>query len=307
MMETILHTIFNAIIPLSIPVIAGAVLVYFQNINIKPILTLVLYFLTPMLIFDTILKADIVFQDVFLTFVYSSLYIIFMWLVAKMASKLLKLPEPETAGLTLIATFTNSVNYGLPLVLLTLGQLGLEKAAIYVILQTILINTIGVYFAARSHFTAKNAFTTIFKLPAIYATLFAFPFNIFEWQLPRGITIGIEMVADSYSPIVLCLLGAQMMRVTRSSLKKHVQITFYAGFCIRTLIAPFIAFFILNLLNIQGTIASVLFILSCMPVAVNAAILAEKFDASPLAVSKTIFWTTLASFIVLPICMVIIS
>ena len=115
------------------------------------------------------------------------------------------------------------------------------------------------------------------------------------------------MVADSYSPIVLCLLGAQMMRVTRSSLKKHVQITFYTGFCIRTLIAPFIAFFILTLLNIQGTIASVLFILSCMPVAVNAAILAEKFDASPLAVSKTIFWTTLASFIVLPICMVIIS
>src|SRR5690606_41665208 len=52
----------------------------------------------------------------------------------------------------------------------------------------------------------------------------------------RSITIGIEMVADSYSPIVLCLLGAQMMRVTRSSLKKHVQITFYTGFCIRTLI-----------------------------------------------------------------------
>jgi predicted permease len=43
-----------------------------------------------------------------------------------------------------------------------------------------------------------------------------------------------------------------------------------------------------------------LFILAGMPVAVNAVILAEKFNASPKFVSKCILWTTLISFIVLP-------
>lgn len=37
-----------------------------------------------------------------------------------------------------------------------------------------------------------------------------------------------------------------------------------------------------------------------MPVAVNAVILAEEFDASASIVSKCILWTTLGSFIVLP-------
>lgn len=307
MIETIVHTLLNAIVPLTIPVVAGALLVYYQNLNIQPILTLVLYFLTPGLIFDTILKADITFEDVSMTIVYSILYLILMWFVAVLFSKLFKLPAPESAGLSLMATFTNSVNYGLPLVLLTLGQAGLEKAAIYVVLQTILVNTIGVYFAARSHFSAKDAFISIFKLPAVYAVLLALPFKVFHWNLPNGIEIGFEMVAASYSPIVLSVLGAQMMRVTRTKLAKQVQTTFYLGFVIRTFIAPIIAFFIIFLLNIKGTIASVFFILSCMPVAVNAAILAEKFDASPFAVSKTVFWTTLASFIVLPIIIVLIT
>ncbi|NCU18428.1 AEC family transporter [Pallidibacillus pasinlerensis] len=307
MIETVIHTIFNAIVPLSIPVIAGAFLVYFQNLNIKPILTVVLYFLTPGLIFDTILKADIYFREVLDTVLYSSLYILLMWFVALLISKLFKLPAPESAGLTLMSTFTNSVNYGLPLILLTFGQVGLEKAAVYVILQTILVNTIGVFFAARSHFSAKDAFISIFKLPAVYAVLLVLPFKMFNWDLPNGFEIGFEMVAMSYSPIVLCVLGAQMMRVTRTKLEKHVQTTYYLGLIIRTFIAPIVAFLALFILNIDGILASVFFILSCMPVAVNAAILAEKFDASPLAVSKAIFWTTLASFIVLPICIVIIS
>lgn len=38
-----------------------------------------------------------------------------------------------------------------------------------------------------------------------------------------------------------------------------------------------------------------------MPVAVNAVVLAERFNASPMLLSKCILWTTLASFAILPV------
>jgi predicted permease len=44
-----------------------------------------------------------------------------------------------------------------------------------------------------------------------------------------------------------------------------------------------------------------------MPVAVNAVVLAEKFSASPKMVSKAIFWTTLASFVILPFLIVFVK
>jgi predicted permease len=58
---------------------------------------------------------------------------------------------------------------------------------------------------------------------------------------------------------------------------------------------------VLLALNITGTLFSVLLILASMPVAVNSVVLAERFGSSPSLVSRCIVWTTLASFLVLPV------
>jgi predicted permease len=44
-----------------------------------------------------------------------------------------------------------------------------------------------------------------------------------------------------------------------------------------------------------------------MPVAVNAVVLAERFDAASGLVSKCIVWTTLASFLTLPALIVLVQ
>jgi hypothetical protein len=85
------------------------------------------------------------------------------------------------------------------------------------------------------------------------------------------------------------------------------QKTFWTGMTVRMLVSPFIALFCLFVLDINGILQSVLFVLACMPVAVNAVILAEKFNASPKIVSKCILWTTLASFIILPFLIVAVK
>ncbi|WP_455920348.1 AEC family transporter [Priestia megaterium] len=307
MMQSVFSILFHAMLPLSIPVIGGALLAHFKNLETKPLLTLYLYFLTPAIIFDTLHTAKVSSNDVYMTLAFSILNLLLLWAVANIIGKILKLTSSEVAGLTLVSTFTNSVNYGLPLIFLVLGHLGLDKASVYVVIQMIIVNTIGIYFAARSQFSVKNAVKSVFSLPAIYAALFAIVLRYFSIPLPTGIEKGITMIAEAYSPVVLAILGAQMVRVKKQSLEARVKVAFWSGLFIRLLLSPLVALFCLYLLNIKGTLYSVLFILSCMPVAVNAVVLAEKFNASSKIVSKSILWTTLASFIVLPLLIVLIK
>lgn len=301
MIQSILTTLIQVIVPLSVPVIAGALLVRLRGLETRHLLTLVLYFLLPCMVFDTMFNARLSLDDLYYTVLFCLINLILLWAVANITGKILKLPPPETAGLTLVSTLTNCVNYGLPLVLLAFGQTGLDKASVYVVIQMIIVNTFGVYFAARSNFSIKDAVKSVFTLPAVYAALLAVILRTFSLHLPAGIEAGVDMVAVSYSPVVLAILGAQMAGVKNIKLEKKSRTAFWSGITMRTIIAPLTACLALYTLGIRGILFSVLFILASMPVAVNAVILAEKFDASARIVSKCILWTTLGSFIVLPV------
>lgn len=307
MIQTVLSTLLQVNVPLSLPVIVGALLVRYKNLETKNLLTIVLYFLTPGIILKTLLTAQISVGEVYKTLAFCLLNLIILWACANLAGKLFKLPASNTAGLTLISTLTNCVNYGLPLVLLSFGELGLDKASVYVVIQMIIVNTVGVYFAARSNFSVKNAIKSVFSLPAIYAATLAVLLRVLHLNLPSGIEKGIVMVAQAYSPIVLSILGAQMVSVKNSKLEQETKTTFWTGLTVRLFLSPLIALLVLFILNIKGILFSVLFILASMPVAVNSVILAERFDASPDIVSKCILWTTLASFISLPILIALVK
>ena len=301
MVMTIYETLLQVILPLTIPVLVGALLARYRQLDTKPLLTLYLYFLSPAILLDTLLTAEITMDDVYKTIGFSLLNLILLWALAVGLGRLLKLPQQEQAGLTLVSTFTNSVNYGLPLVLLAFGQLGLDKASVYVIGQMVIVNTIGIYFAARSHFSVKQAVRSVFALPAIYAALFAFAVRSLSIPLPEGLVGGISMAAGAYSPVVLVVLGAQMMNVSKVKLHPEMTRAFWAGMSARLLLSPVAALAALYTMGIDGILFSVLFILSCMPVAVNSVILAERFEASPTMVAKCILWSTLISFPLLPV------
>ncbi|MFA6507202.1 MAG: AEC family transporter [Treponemataceae bacterium] len=301
MFESIIATLGGVIAPLSLPVICGAVLTRWKKFETKQLLTVVLYVLSPGIIFHTLTTAIISMDDVRNTVLFMLLNMGLLWALAKGFAGALRLQAAETAGLTLIATLTNAVNYGLPLVLLAFGQLGLDKASVFVVLQMILVNTVGVYFAARSSFSGINALKSVFSLPAIYAAALAFVFRMTDTHLPVGFAKGLTMIAQAYSPMVLLILGAQMASVQAGEIKVTAQRSFWAGMGIRMLISPFIALAVTFILGIDGILRSVLIVEASMPVAVNAVILAERFDAAPKTVSKCILWSTLTSFAALPL------
>jgi predicted permease len=307
MIQSVLSTLVQVIVPLSIPVVAGALLVRLKGLETKHLLTMVLYFMTPGIILHTLTTAQISYEDMFKTVAFTVVNMLFLWASVRIIARIFHLPAPQTAGLTLVSTLTNCVNYGLPLILLAFGQQGLDKASVYIVIQMILVNTLGVYFAARSQFSIKNAIVSVFSLPAIYAAILAVLLRTFGLHLPAGIEKGVSMVAQSYSPVVLAILGAQMAGVKGAELARESRAAFWSGMAMRMLVSPILAVLSLLILGIHGTLFAVLFILASMPVAVNSVILAEKFDAAPSVVSRCILWTTLASFIVLPVLIALVN
>ncbi|WP_438434907.1 AEC family transporter [Gorillibacterium sp. sgz500922] len=301
MLPTVLSTLLHVIVPLMIPVAAGALVARFRGLDTKPLLTLYLYVLSPAILFTTLREAEISAADVARSIGFALANLALLRLLAVGLARLLRAGRDETAGLTLVSTFTNSVNYGLPLVLLAFGQAGLDKASVYVVSQMVIVNTVGIYFAARSQFTVRGGLRSVFSLPAVYASLFALLLRGTDLSLPADMTRGIAMVADAYSPVVLTILGAQIVRIGSPESRSVPPRLFWTGLGIRLLLAPLTALLVLALLGIHGTLFAVLFILASMPVAVNAVVLADRFGASPDFVSKCIVWTTLASFVWLPV------
>lgn len=307
LVTSFLHTIYQVLLPISLPVIGGALLKRFKHLDTKPLSTLSLYVMSPALIFETLLKAEVSGGEVVKTVSFCLINVLLLWLVGGGIGRILSLSQPERSGLNLITMFTNSVNYGLPLVLLAFGQAGLDKASVYVIVQIIIINTLGVFLAAKSHFSARKAFLSVFTLPSVYAALLAVLLRMLQAPLPQALETGVSLLSAAYAPLALVILGAQMIGVTRGEGgKKITKQAFVTGMMLRLLIAPLVAWAILALLQADGLLFSVIMILSSMPAAVNAVILAEQYDAAPGLVSKCILWTTLASFIVLPVWLLIL-
>ncbi len=303
MLLQLLSTMYQIFLPISLPVIGGVLLRRFRGLDTRPIATVSLYILTPSIVFHTLLHAELSMSDVSVTIVFSLISLVLMWLLAVGLGRLLRLPQQEQAGLTLISMFTNCVNYGLPLVLLAFGQLGLDKASVFVIGQMIIVNTVGVFFAARSHFSIKQAFYAVFRLPAVYAAILASILRLSGLSLPTALDDGFAMLAAAYSPLALAVLGAQMINVgSRSSTSDDAASprAFWAGMGLRMVAAPVVSWVLLVLLGVEGTLFSVLLVLTSMPTAVNAVILAQQFGAAPRLVSRCILWTTLGSIVTLP-------
>ncbi|GGF93207.1 hypothetical protein GCM10010912_42760 [Paenibacillus albidus] len=107
--------------------------------------------------------------------------------------------------------------------------------------------------------------------------------------------------------MVLAILGAQMVKVGVAGIERKVEMAFWTGISVRLVLAPLVAWLVLWLLQIRGPLFPVLLILASMPVAVNSVVLAERFQASPALVSRCILWTTLASFVVLPVLIVLVN
>lgn len=210
--------------------------------------------------------------------------------------RLLKYDGATSRALLLPTIFTNAGNYGLPVCLFAFGQEGMDLGAVFMVTQSIVIATFGVYIAASSRMNARTAVRQVLKMPTVYASIAGLSVKVFSIPMPEIIMRPVGLLAQAAIGVFLFLLGLQLVgTVSRPSLWKPVSVAVF----LRLIAAPVIAGAAGALLGLGGLPWKVLVLQAGMPPPVNSTILAQEFGAKPEVVSSSTLTGTVASVITL--------
>ena len=184
----------------------------------------------------------------------------------------------------------NTGNLGIPLGIALFGIESLPYTSIINIANILFIYIFSVYFFAREQFLLKEAIFAIFKIPAIWFTLFAIFINYQQIPINKHISTALEMGAYTSMVIQLLIFGMYLYSVKIKSMPWHLSL--HISF-VKHILLPIIGIIVvLYFTNLNSFVASILIMELMVPLAVNNVNLAALYNCKPSNVTATILIST---------------
>lgn len=292
----------NIVIPIVVICLIGVIFRMFIKMDSVELSAVSFYILAPSLIFIALIQTRLSGKNTLDIIEFTVLQTLACWGGSLLLTKILRFSSKERSAITLTTIFGNANNYGLPVLMLAYGQIGLSNGAVYVIGQVILMNSLGLYIASRSELHAKAAVKKVLKAPLIYAVAIGVMIHEVGWSLPSGILTGLKMLGNAYGAIVLLILGFQLAQVGWKGL---LGIRVWAAVGMRVFVVPCLSYVCILILGIHGLLASILLVQSSMPAAVNTIVLSKLYGSDEKLVASTVSITTMISFLSLPLLLIV--
>lgn len=290
--------ISQALIPVALFVTAGYAVRRALGIELRPVGRVALYVFSPALVFQALVGAKLGVRDWLGIVAFAILMVVAGVMASRLLGRTLRLDAAQQAGLDLVAVFSNSANLGLPVVALSLGAAGLKVAVVYVLTQVVAVNTVGAYLAGRHGVSPGAAWRRMVRLPALWAMAGAGGLDLLHWGVPKPVLAAVSLGAQAYAPTVLLVLGGGLGDWHPGVLR--TRLLWMAG-ALRLVLMPAVAVGLVTVLALSPAAARALVLQAAMPVAVNALILAQEFDAAPRWVGQAVFFSTLGAALTLPL------
>lgn len=267
--------------------------------DIKSISTAALYLMSPFLAFRTFFTNELT-MDYFYIIFFCLLLTVVLLAIVWVTGLMMKATRPQLSAMILGGVFMNSGNYGAPVVLFAFGAVGFDYAVIMMVFQSLLMNSIGIFFASiggEEKATLQQSIQRVIRMPLIYAAVLGIALQLVDITVPKAVMEGISLVADASIPTVMLVLGMQLAAISR----KRVAYRYVSAVTvIRMVASPLIAAGILYFMPVSDLLKSVIILQSAMPAAANTTLFALQFGTEPDLVSFTTFITTLISIITIP-------
>lgn len=274
--------------------------------DIKSISTAALYLMSPFLAFRTFFTNPLTMDYLYIV-VFCLILTFALFAIVWATGYFMKATRPELSAMVLGGVFMNSGNYGAPVVLFAFGAVGFDYAVIMMVFQSLLMNTIGIFFASlggKEKATLKESLNRVIRMPLIYAAVAGLLFQVFSIHLPQPVMEGISLVADASIPTVMLVLGMQLAAISR----KRVAYRYVTAVTvIRMVASPLVAAVILYFMPVSDLLRAVIILQSAMPAAANTTMFALQFDTEPDLVSFTTFITTIISIVTIPIVLLFLG
>lgn len=289
-MAVFLTVVFPVILILG----AGAAFARATRVDVAPISKLALYLFSPVLVFNYIAQSSLTPQELVAASGFTVIYMVAMSLVGILVVLVLRWPRPLLGPTLLTTVFPNSGNYGLPVLLFAFGEAGFELGVAVVVVQFLLMYSVGVYFASM-HGDVRLALLNAARQPSIYAGLVGYVFALTELAMPPWLADPVGLLAAAGVPLILLVFGMQLAFTRLGRVVGFVGVT--SG--VRLVLGPLVAFGVVAVMGITGLLADVLVVQAAMPPAIIMSLMAIEFDSRPDLVSSAIMLATLLSFVTL--------
>lgn len=292
----------NVILPIIAVFTAGFILQRIRALDIRSIAAVSLYILSPALIFISLYSAT---YDAGYAVIVIYMFVLFYIMVGlnKILARIFKW-ERTTESASILATgFMNSGNYGLPVVLFSLGEKAVPYAIFIMVIQSLQNNFFGIYYASRSTSGMKRAFINVFKMPTTYAAILAFLLRILHVNIPVPVLDTVSIVSDAAIPVMMILLGMQLGSIMK--LRSNWQVIL-SGVTLKMIVAPIIAIIFVTFVDMDPLLGTVLIIITAMPTAATTTMYAIEFDTEPELVSSITLISTILSVLTLSVLLNII-
>jgi predicted permease len=297
-------TIFiQVVLPVLLIFLAGYGIQKWKRLDIKPISTIAIYILTPMLVFQTFYRAELNKQYAIMV-LFSAVLLVALIIINKLYCKVKKYDQSIESGLILSTAFMNSGNYGAPIVLFAYGEAGFAYAVSFLVLQAIIMNFFGIYYAARGKEGFKFALKAVFEMPPTYAVILALILNLADIKVADNIMSAIDLLAAATIPLVMVILGMQLAEIKLFNMQWD-KISF--GVIARLLLSPLIAVGIVMLIPMEPILQKVLILSAAMPSAATTVMYAVQYDTEPELVSSVTLITTLVSIVTITVLLILLG
>lgn len=289
----LVRALVNTVLPVFILAGLGFIARAYLKAEVRDTSKLTIYIMTPGLIMNSILTSKLSANEVGKILGYELLLTAVLIALTYAVVRGLGWKPSERSAALLSTSFMNCANYGLPVVLLAFGQEGFDRAAIFVVLQSLLMYSVAVYIAASGHMDWRQAVRAVFRMPLVWSALFATAVRVTGISLPGFIMKPIGLLADGAVVVVVLLLGMQVASIALKGSWGKIGISSL----LRLVVSPLLGLGLVALFKPDPLTGKVLVLESAMPAAVNTMLLAVEFGTEPDLVSGTTLVSTLLSVV----------
>ena len=219
-----------------------------------------------------------------------TIVVIFSGLVALLCSKLLNI---QAKTLCPPIMFGNAGNLGLPLVVLSFGEVALPAAVICFVVCNFFHITVVSYWLGK-HANIYKAFMT----PMIITVFFAIILSVLNVEVPNTLLEPIRMMGNICVPLMLFALGTRLVDMKLAEWKIGMLAALLAPICGIGIVLAILPFIELTRLE-QGA----LFLFGALPPAVMNYIFAEHHNQEPSKVAAMVLFGNAFCIVSIPLAL----
>ena len=213
--------------------------------------------------------------------------------------RLIRARLDERSVFSFLVIFANTGFMGYPVVNAIWGEEAIFLAAIYNLLFSFLLFTVGILIISGAGTGWRAISPRLLFSPGIVSVGIGLALFFLSVELPQVIGGPITMLGDLTTPLSMVVIGALLARLDARAIFGNLRVYAYAG--VRLLVMPLATLAVLRLFVDDPLILGVLVIMAGMPGATNAALFAEEYGVNPELASQSVFITTLFCVVTIPL------